>query len=234
MKTFISNCCIIVGSILILSLNSAQANLIHCSALKSVKQQNADPKTIKLWVKKQVEKELPDPDKVRYLSGSADLNNDCVAEHFVLIQDRYYCGSGGCAAYIFNNEGKVINRMSVTNAPVLLAKTYSNGWRDFIVWSDGAYRLMKYDGKSYPSNPSLQPKLERDADMKKAMAAVMKTELYQQDGYGIQQTEAKVLWKPANQYHFTFKHYGNPDNIYHAVVKNGKVSIKPKVIADRK
>ncbi|NMS24974.1 hypothetical protein HKB34_30780, partial [Vibrio parahaemolyticus] len=102
-----------------------------------------------------------------------------------LLQDRYFCGSGGCAAYMFDNEGNVINRMSVTRTPIVLADSYSNGWQDFIVWSNGSYRLMSYNGEAYPSNPSLEPKVDRDANQQAAIANVMATELYQQDGYDI-------------------------------------------------
>ncbi|EPE2693688.1 hypothetical protein L1D94_02075 [Vibrio alginolyticus] len=166
-------------------------------------------------------------DNLRYLSGSADLNSDGKAEYIVLLQDRYFCGSGGCSAYMFDNEGNVINRMSVTRTPIVLADSYSNGWQDFIVWSNGSYRLMSYNGESYPSNPSLEPKVDRDANQQAAIANVMATELYQQDGYDILPAESKTLWTPANVYHFTFKHYGDPHSAYQATVdmSSGEVDI---------
>ncbi|MGF1897103.1 hypothetical protein L4D16_12425 [Vibrio alginolyticus] len=166
-------------------------------------------------------------DNLRYLSGSADLNSDGKAEYIVLLQDRYFCGSGGCAAYMFDNEGNVINRMSVTRTPIVLADSYSNGWQDFIVWSNGSYRLMSYNGESYPSNPSLEPKVDRDANQQAAIANVMATELYQQDGYDILPADSKTLWTPANVYHFTFKHYGDPHSAYQATVdmSSGEVDI---------
>ncbi len=166
-------------------------------------------------------------DNLRYLSGSADLNSDGKAEYIVLLQDRYFCGSGGCSAYMFDNEGNVINRMSVTRTPIVLADSYSNGWQDFIVWSNGSYRLMSYNGESYPSNPSLEQKVDRDANQQAAIANVMATELYQQDGYDILPAESKTLWTPANVYHFTFKHYGDPHSAYQATVdmSSGEVDI---------
>lgn len=166
-------------------------------------------------------------DNLRYISGSADLNSDGNAEHIVLLQDRYFCGSGGCAAYMFDNEGNVINRMSVTRTPIVLADSYSNGWQDFIVWSNGSYRLMSYNGESYPSNPSLEPKVDRDSNQQAAIANVMATELYQQDGYDIMPADSKTLWTPANVYRFTFKHYGDPHSTYKATVdmNSGEVDI---------
>ncbi|WED27619.1 hypothetical protein L3V77_05120 [Vibrio sp. DW001] len=167
-------------------------------------------------------------DKVGYLTGSADLNGDGIAEHIVLMQDLYFCGSGGCTAVMFDNEGNVINRMTVVKNPVVLADSYRNGWQDFIVWSNGAHRVMSYNGESYPSNPSLEPTVNRNASRQSAIANVMATELYQQDGYDIMPSEAKKLWTPANVYHFSFKHYGDPDSIYQAAVDmtNGDVDIE--------
>lgn len=102
-------------------------------------------------------------DNLRYISGSADLNSDGNAEHIVLLQDRYFCGSGGCAAYVFDNEGNVINRMSVTRTPIVLADSYRglkpNGtktyYKDFLPMSMGALNAitmkikMQYYKRSY-------------------------------------------------------------------------------------
>ncbi|GAB7227682.1 hypothetical protein VrSk94_13640 [Vibrio rotiferianus] len=197
----------------------------------SVEVKSADAATIATWIDQSVL--MPqglslETDKIRYMTGSADLNSDGSAEHFVLLQDRYFCGSGGCAAYMFDNSGKVLNRMSVTRTPVVLADSFSNGWQDFIVWSNGAYRQMSFNGESYPSNPSLEPKVDRDTNVQAAIAYVMATELYQQDGYDILPADDKEIWTPANIYHFTFKHYGDPHSVYQATVNidSGDVDIE--------
>ncbi|MGR5063346.1 hypothetical protein [Photobacterium sp. DNB22_13_2] len=167
-------------------------------------------------------------DNIRYLKGSADLNRDGFAEHFILIQDSYFCGTGGCTAVIFDNKGNILSQMSVVKTPVLLVESSSNGWQDFMVWSNGAFRLMKNNGVSYPSNPSLEPSIDRVANQQAAMAKVIETELYQQDGYDIIPFETLKIWAPANIYDFTFKHYGDPHVVYHADVDmtSGKVDIK--------
>ncbi|MGR5132571.1 hypothetical protein [Vibrio alfacsensis] len=216
--------------------------LIGCSSTDGISTDNADSQasgevksadaaTIATWIDQRVL--MPqglslENDKIRYMTGSADLNSDGTAEHFVLLQDRYFCGSGGCAAYMFDNSGKVINRMSVTRTPVVLADSFSNGWQDFIVWSNGAYRQMSFNGESYPSNPSLEPTIDRNANVHSAISYVMATELYQQDGYDIMPADDKEIWTPANVYHFTFKHHGDPHSVYQATVNltSGDVDIE--------
>ncbi len=56
----------------------------------------------------------------------------------------------------------------------------------------------------------------------------MATELYQQDGYDIMPAEDQEIWTPANVYHFTFKHYGDPHSVYQATVdmNTGDVDIE--------
>ena len=222
----------LLGSLTLIGCSSTDGiSTDNADSQASVEVKSADAATIATWIDQSVL--MPqglslETDKIRYMTGSADLNSDGSAEHFVLLQDRYFCGSGGCAAYMFDNSGKVINRMSVTRTPVVLADSFSNGWQDFIVWSNGAYRQMSFNGESYPSNPSLEPKVDRDTNVQAAIAYVMATELYQQDGYDILPADDKEIWTPANIYHFTFKHYGDPHSVYQAKVNidSGDVDIE--------
>ncbi|WP_440888279.1 hypothetical protein [Vibrio sp. WZ-1] len=222
----------LLGSLTLIGCSSTDGiSTDNANSQASVEVKSADAATIATWIDQSVL--MPqglslETDKIRYMTGSADLNSDGSAEHFVLLQDRYFCGSGGCAAYMFDNSGKVINRMSVTRTPVVLADSFSNGWQDFIVWSNGAYRQMSFNGESYPSNPSLEPKVDRDTNIQAAIAYVMATELYQQDGYDILPADDKEIWTPANIYHFTFKHYGDPHSVYQATVNidSGDVDIE--------
>jgi hypothetical protein len=36
----------------------------------------------------------------------------------------------------------------------------SSGWKNLFIKSGGKNRIVKFDGKKYPSNPSLQPELK--------------------------------------------------------------------------
>ena len=104
----------------------------------------------------------------RYQSASVDLNDDGVAEVIVFALDREYCGSGGCTMFVLTptrNGYHVVTRTTVTRPPVRALSTSSHGWRDLAVRvSGGGVRQpydvqLRFDGRSYPSNPSVAPRL---------------------------------------------------------------------------
>ncbi len=123
----------LLGSLTLIGCSSTDSVSTNTTAPEApVEIKSVDAATIATWIDQSIlnpEGLSLENDKIRYLTGSADLNSDGVAEHFVLLQDRYFCGSGGCSAYMFDNNGKVLNRMSVTRTPVVLADSYSNGWQ---------------------------------------------------------------------------------------------------------
>ena len=52
-----------------------------------------------------------------------------------------------------------LNRIhfSVTDYPLIIADTKTNGWKDLILLSGNKNHFVKFNGKAYPSNPSVQP-----------------------------------------------------------------------------
>lgn len=89
-----------------------------------------------------------------------DLNDDGKNEHFVQLYGSYFCGSGGCTFLLLDSNMKTINRFTVTDAPIYRSKTKTNGWHDLIVLSrndteNPEYIHLKFDGKKYPSNPTI-------------------------------------------------------------------------------
>lgn len=86
-----------------------------------------------------------------------DLNGDGNKEIFVGLSGPYFCGSGGCSMMLLTNKGDAITYFSVTNYPVAVGNTKTNNWNDLILMSSGKYHLMKFNGKTYPSNPSVAP-----------------------------------------------------------------------------
>lgn len=156
----------------------------------------------------------PSEKDYKYLVGATDLNNDGSEELLVLMQDSYFCGSGGCTAYLFSSVGDVITRMTVTRKPILVSDRITNGWRDFYVWSNGSLRVMSFDGKSYPSNPSVEPEYSREREKEIAKQTLEVQEVVVQDGYGIELVEDLPIFYPAHSYQFTFRHYGDPQNLY--------------------
>ena len=107
-------------------------------------------------------------DSTRYYYNKVDLNGDGIPEIFAYVVGPYVCGTGGCSAVIYKQEGEEYNllaRFSLVNNPIIISKNKTKGYRDIImnVYGGGIesfFALLKYDGTSYPSNPSTQPKVE--------------------------------------------------------------------------
>jgi hypothetical protein len=207
-----------IRSLLFIGLSSA---LISGCAYQPEMITTASDSQIATWIEQQIiapERKFIGDEKTRYITGKSDINHDGNDEYLILMQQRYFCGSGGCTAYLFSADGKVLQRMTVTDTPILLANTQSNGWQDFIVWSNGHYRLMRFNGNSYPTNPSREPIFDRSKSNTHAKQLVTETELYQQDGYAIKSEIPSELWAPESRHYFSFKHYGDPENYYRASV----------------
>jgi len=90
-----------------------------------------------------------------------DLNNDGLNDAVVLLTGSYWCGSGGCNMLIFKGTGKkfiFISGSSVTQSPIRISLEKTHGWSVLIVYSKGKGDvLMRFNGKKYPLNPSVQP-----------------------------------------------------------------------------
>ncbi|PMG94802.1 hypothetical protein [Vibrio breoganii] len=146
--------------------------------------------------------------------GYADLNGDTEDEVFVLMQDPYFCGTGGCSAYLFNSSFEKINTFTVVKKPVLISHTDTNGWKSITVWSDGALRLLKYDGESYPSNASTQPIFNRDARKRRAHDLAIQSDLYLDGGYELTERTDLPIFTPIDQFRFQFKRESDPDSVF--------------------
>jgi len=95
-------------------------------------------------------------DQREFQYEEVDLNNDGIKEYLVGFNNSYFCGTGGCTYYLLHNDGSVITIFTVSEAPfIAMVTSKTNGWRDILVYSNGALRQLKYDGKTYPSNPSM-------------------------------------------------------------------------------
>lgn len=104
--------------------------------------------------------QFTEEDSPQYQHALVDLDNDGTDDALVLLEGMGWCGSGGCTMLVLKgtNAGYVVvSNTTVTRAPLRVSKPVSNGWRDLIVHSDDAERLMQFDGDAYPPNPSMQP-----------------------------------------------------------------------------
>lgn len=107
-------------------------------------------------------------DNVRYYYNKVDLNEDGKPEIFVYLVGFPVCGTGGCSGAIYKQEDEeysLLSRFSLVNNPIIISDNKTNGYRDIImnVYGGGIesfFALLKYDGSTYPSNPSIQPKVE--------------------------------------------------------------------------
>lgn len=107
--------------------------------------------------KDDLDKNIIDSFSRRFIFFQYDLNDDNIKETFVGLTGSYFCGSGGCTILLLDDTANVITRFTVTDYPVIVAGTKTNGWKDLILYSAGKNHLVKFDGKKYPSNPSVQP-----------------------------------------------------------------------------
>lgn len=102
----------------------------------------------------------------RYVAAFVDLNGDTAKDVIVYVLHPGYCGSGGCVTLVLEREKfsyKVVTKITITQTPIRVLSSTSNGWRTLSVWVQGGgiqpgYEAeLRFDGKAYPSNPSVPP-----------------------------------------------------------------------------
>lgn len=106
--------------------------------------------------KDDLSKNLIDEQSRKFKVFEHNINEEPKNEIFVGLTGPYFCGSGGCTVLLLNPEGELITKFTVTEYPLLIADTFTMGWKDLILHSQGKDHLMKFNGKAYPSNPSIQ------------------------------------------------------------------------------
>ncbi len=103
---------------------------------------------------------------VSHIDAFVDLNEDGKNEALVYITDRDWCGTGGCNLLILTREGssnRIISEASITRPPIRVLERKSHGWRNISVWvvgggiQPGYEAELRFDGKTYPGNPSGGP-----------------------------------------------------------------------------
>jgi hypothetical protein len=108
----------------------------------------------------------------RYAASFIDLNGDGRPEAIVYLTGKGWCGSGGCTTLILTRTSSsfaVVTKIPITRPPLRVLATSSHGWRDIAVWvrgggvAKGYEGDLRFDGKTYPSNPSMPPALRLTA-----------------------------------------------------------------------
>lgn len=109
---------------------------------------------------------LDDSKTTRYISAFSDLNSDGRPEAIVYLIGDHWCGSGGCNTLILtpqDNYWKIIANITITRPPIIRLSSRSHGWYSIGVWVEGGgihpgYQAeLRFDGKTYPRNPSAPP-----------------------------------------------------------------------------
>lgn len=104
----------------------------------------------------------------KYLYNYIDLNGDGKDEAFVFLFGPDFSGTGGNTGLILQEndcEYSIIQKFTLVRNPIIISDDKTNDWNDIIMKVSGggiptSYNILKHDGKQYPSNPSLAPKLE--------------------------------------------------------------------------
>ena len=99
----------------------------------------------------------------RYYYTRVDLDGDGQPEVMVYLVGQYVCGSGGCNLQIFRAVGKdyrLVSDISVAQTPIVVSEQKNAGWSNLLVHVSGGgararYALLKFNGKSYPGNPTV-------------------------------------------------------------------------------
>ena len=110
-----------------------------------------------------------DPDGnlwTHYYYNRVDLNGDGRPEVLVYLFGPYMCGSGGCNTLVFRRTEagpyQLVADIALTNNPVVVSERRTNGWNDLITLVAGGgarahYAVLRFDGKTYPNNPTTPP-----------------------------------------------------------------------------
>ncbi|WP_155814979.1 hypothetical protein [Bacillus coahuilensis] len=107
----------------------------------------------------------------RYYYNRIDLNGDDKLETFVYLTGPFVCGTGGCSGAIYemdDGEYKMVTRFSLVRTPIIVMNSFTNEWRDIVMYVsgggvEGEYRLLRFSGSGYPSNPSIVEAIEEDS-----------------------------------------------------------------------
>jgi hypothetical protein len=103
---------------------------------------------------------------VRYSHAWVSLRSGRKRDAIVYLQGPGWCGSGGCVALVLSREQsafRVVTWITVAQLPIRVLANKSNGWKSIGVWVQGGgvqpgYEAeLRFDGSSYPTNPSISP-----------------------------------------------------------------------------
>ena len=101
-----------------------------------------------------------------FIYNAIDLNNDGKDEYLVELIGSDWCGSGGCTVLILDKNFKLNTKITVVNDPVYVGasnnKETNMGYANIYIQNkDGSVAKLAWNGKKYPTNPSIAPKTDK-------------------------------------------------------------------------
>ncbi|HYM28911.1 MAG TPA: hypothetical protein VET66_12225, partial [Steroidobacteraceae bacterium] len=101
----------------------------------------------------------------KFAYAFTDLNGDRAADAVVLLTDRGYCASEGCALLVLQGTATgftVISKSTPANQPVKVATDAHQGWRTLLVWVKGGTAPphlvgLRFAAGHYPAAAGRQP-----------------------------------------------------------------------------
>lgn len=101
-----------------------------------------------------------------FIYNAIDLNDDGKDEYLVELIGGDWCGSGGCTVLILDKNFKLNTRMTAVNDPIYVGapggKEVTKGYANIYIQNrDGSVAKMAWNGKKYPTNPSVVTKTDR-------------------------------------------------------------------------
>ena len=109
------------------------------------------------------ELEIMTADDRNFRMYALNMDQDDQKETFVLFMSSYFCGSAGCNLLLLDDDLSLVTKFTVTRPPLFIEPTVQNDWRVILVRSEGEWRELRFDGTTYPSNPSMVEKAPYDA-----------------------------------------------------------------------
>lgn len=109
---------------------------------------------------------IEESDGVRYHYNRVDLDGDKKPEVLVFVFGHVMCGSSGCGALIFRTRGRgyeLLTEIGPARNPVIVSQHKSHGWNDLVMFVAGGgilpgyYAVLRFDGRTYPENPTVGP-----------------------------------------------------------------------------
>lgn len=129
-----------------------------------------------LRIERALEKEFlldPNTDKLRYLYNRVKLKNSNKYQILVYLEGPIFCTENGGTLVVIeekNNSYIITSRINNIINPIIVSENNSNGYKDLIVKvmdrGKEEFRVLKYNGNSYPINPLKEERLKKNAKVR--------------------------------------------------------------------